>query len=206
MCNCPHSEIYKNQHQGSLLIFQFFPNFLLGVLGTELLKWLFTHWINAGCLSVSLHVTQGSGRVLLALCYNFCFQAGSSPALADVFPFYHLRNPLKPFAVTFTERLGCVSYLWALQFGNPSSWSLNNALIVLLCWLLGLHFYLIIVLITYDSNLQDSLPHSLMFFSWDNFDFDSGPFRFALTAPRHSYLLSPSSNGWSVTETPLNLF
>lgn len=75
------------------------------------------------------------------------------------FPFYHLRNPLKPFAVTFTERLGCVSYLWALQFGNPSSWSLNNALIVLLCWLLGLHFYLKIVLITYDSNLQDSLTH-----------------------------------------------
>lgn len=36
--------------------------------------------------------------------------------------------------------------------------------------------------------------HSLMFFSWDNSDFDSRPFRFALTVLRHSYLLSPSSS------------
>lgn len=44
------------------------------------------------------------------------------------------------------------------------------------------------------------------FFSWDNFYFYSRPFRFALTALRHFCLLSPSSSGWSASDSPLNLF
>lgn len=67
------------------------------------------------CFSVPLHVTKGqmlgSGMVLLALRYNFCFQSGCSLALADVFPFCHPRNTLNTSAVTFTECLGCISYL-----------------------------------------------------------------------------------------------
>lgn len=102
---------------------------------------LFTLWVPVGCVSVSLHVTKRSGMALLAL-LTFLLLFRMFPALADVFPFYPLRNTWDPFAVTFTEHWGCVSYLWVFQFGNLSSWSLHNALIVLLCSLLGLHFYL----------------------------------------------------------------
>lgn len=97
---------------------------------------LFTLWVPVECFSVSLHITKGqtlgSGMALLPL-LKFLLSVRIFPALADVFPFYPLRNTWDPFAVTFTERWGCVSYLWVVQSGNLSSWSLNNALIVLLC-------------------------------------------------------------------------